>query len=217
MADLVYIANAALDRVGQSQIIALTDPTTSARKANLHIYEAIRQVLRAGRWKSATKQATPAQLTNVPLFQWSFAYQLPGDFIRMVSVVSGTIPDPSIPPPDAAFNTGYEIPEYAIQGKTVLTQETVLQINYVADLTMAGNDVNVTDAALTELFILNLAQVLCWPFQQSNALRQSLLQEFTLKMRAARNIDAQDSKDPQPSALADSAWLRERITSTAGS
>lgn len=217
MADLVYIANAALDRVGQNQIISLDDNTTSARKAKLHIYEAIRQVLRAGRWKSATKQATPAQLTDTPLFQWSYAYQLPGDFIRMVSVISGTIPDPSVPPPDSVFNNAFEIPEYSIQGKTVLTQETVLQINYVADLTMAGNDVNVTDAALTELFILNLAQTLCWPFQQSNTLRQSLLQEFTLKMRAAKNTDAQDSKDPQPSLLSDSAWLRERITSTAGS
>lgn len=217
MADYVYMANAALDRIGQTQILSLDDVTTSARKAKLHIYESIRKVLRSGRWKAATKQATPAQLTDAPLFQWSFAYQLPADFIRMVTVVAGTIPDPSVPPPDAAFNTGYEIPEYAIQGKTLLTNETVVQMNYVADLTLGSNDINVTDAALTELFILQLAITLCWPFQQSNALRTSLMQEFQIARRTALNIDAQDAKDALPSNLSDSAWLRERITSTAGS
>lgn len=217
MADLVYIANAALDRIGQSQILSLDDNTTSARKAKLHIYESIRQVLRAGKWKSATKQAVPAQLSDVPLFQWSYAYQLPNDFIRMVKAVAATIPNASVPPQGSTlpvFGDAYEVPDYAIQGKVLLANDNVVQFNYVADLTAVGNDVNVTDAALTELFILKLAITLCWPFQQSRTLRESLVQEYQFQLRKALAADAQDSKDPLVNRLDDSEWIRERRFST---
>ena len=215
MADLVYIANAALDRIGQSQILSLDDPTTSARKAKLHIGESIRQVLRGGRWKSATKQALPAQLSASPLFQWSFAYQLPDDFIRMVRVVAGTVADRVTPSPALpVFGDAYEVPDYAIHGKNLLANDSVIQINYVADLTFSGNDVNVTDAALTELFILQLALALCWPFQQSVTLRNSIMQEFQFKFRRALATDAQDTKDPLVNRLDDSEWIRERRFST---
>lgn len=215
MADYVYIANAALDRVGQSQIMSLDDTTTSARKAKLHINECIRQVLRLGKWKSATKQATPAQLADVPLFQWSYAYQLPDDYIRMVKVIAADLAD-TVTPGSAlpVFGDAYEVPDYAIQGKTLLTNDTVVQMNYVADLTMGDNDVNVTDASLTELFILNLAVTLCWPFQQSRTLRESLLNEYQFKLRKALAADAQDSKDPLVNRLDDSEWIRERRFST---
>lgn len=217
MADYVYIANAALDRIGQAQIISLDDTTTSARKANLHIKESIRQVLRSGKWKSATKQATPARLTAIPLFQWGYAYQLPDDFIRMCSVVAAVIPNVTVEPGDPVFGNAYDTNDYAIQGKTLLTNDTIVQINYVCDLTMGSNDVNVTDAALTDLFILKLAMILCWPFQQSVTLRNSLAQEYLVARRVALGIDAQDSKDPLQNRLQDSEWLRERLTSTAGS
>ena len=217
MASYVYIANAALDRIGQGQILSLDDTTTSARKCKLHIYECIRQVLRLGKWKAATKQATPAQLSDVPLFQWAYAYQLPNDYIRMVKVIAAEIPSADAAAQGStgpAFWDGYEVPDYAIQGKTLLANDTVVQMNYVADLTMGDNDIDVTDATLTELFSLNLAVVLCWPFQQDRSQREALFAEYQMKLRKALAADAQDSKDPLVNRLDDSEWIRERRFST---
>jgi len=203
MASLVDIANFALDLVGNQQILALTDNTQAARKCTLHINQAIRETLKDGKWKSAKKRATLSQLTVGPSFGWTYQYQLPNDYIRMV-FFNDTDP------------CDVREPIFEIEGRLLMTEETSAAIEYVADLTETGNDINAADPALTELFALTLATKLAWTLQQSVTLKEQMLQEYAQKLRRALASDAQEQKNSLVNRLNDSEWLRRRNNSTNG-
>lgn len=203
MSSLVEIANAALDLVGQSQIMTLDDQTAAARKANLHIRDAIREVLGVGKWTSAQNSASLAQLAEAPLFGWDYQYQLPGDYIRMVSVND-------IDPDDVRLDL------WDIRGRQLLTDETTVDLVYVCDLTLTGNDINAASPPLTECFKLKLATKLAWVFQQSRSLRESLLQEYSFKLRTALGADSRETRKPLVNQISQSNWCQNRLSSTDG-
>lgn len=203
MADLLSIANTALDLVGQGNIVSLDDPTPAAKKCKQHIYAAIRETLEIGKWKCAKKAASLGQLTGMPITGWTYAYQLPGDCLRIVEFNDI---DPC--------NVVHKL--YDINGRQILTNETSVTILYVCDLTATGNDIGAAGAKLAQLFCIALAQKMAWSFQQSVTLKQSLEQEYAVRLRKAMAQDAQDTRNPLTNRLADSVWLRDRLASTNG-
>jgi hypothetical protein len=203
LSSLVEIANCALDLVGQQQIVSLTDETAAARKANLHIYDAIREVLAVGRWKCAQKQSTLSRLADAPTFAWDYAYQLPGDYLALVSVNEND-------PDDVQLDL------WDIQGRTLLTDETAVNLTYMSDLTASGNDINAASQWVTECFKLKLATKLAWVFQQSRTLKESLNAEYFLKLKFALGRDARESRKPLVNQLSESNWIRYRNGSTNG-
>lgn len=202
-ADLLYIANAALDLVGNTTITSLDDGSPSARKAKLHIAQACREVLSLGCWKSAKKQQVLTQLTSPPAFAWTLQYQMPNDYVRMI-LFNNTDPRNLLRP------------LYDIQGKLLLTDETSASLEYVCDLTAPGNDIAAAAPWLVELMVVKLAQKLAWPFQQAKGIKESLEQEYQMKRRVALAADAKETRDEIPNPSAESFWLRERHASTSG-
>jgi hypothetical protein len=201
MSTKVEISNLALNMVGQQvQIASLSDASVSARLCNINIDSAIREVLRRSKWKSARARAVLVA-TTAPAFGWTYAYLLPVDFLRMVSFCD-TDPDDVYPTP------------YTIEGLTLLTDESVVDIVYIKDLTDPLNNVDVNDALLTNLFVMNLAIKLCWPLQQDRSLRESIMAQFTRDLREAKVMDARDERAPIQNSLRDSSWLTARISST---
>jgi hypothetical protein len=207
--NFVQIANTALDLVAQQQIMSLDDPTNAARKAKLHIYDAIREVLAAGLWKSARKAAVLAELSPAPTFGWAHRYQLPGDYISFVTL-NDVDPRDVMPP------------LMEVRGRELQTDETEANLVYIADLTAAGNDINAASPLLSELFALKLATKLAWVMQQSRTLRDSLLIEYHGtsggggKLGKALARDAREAKRPIVNQLFQSSWLRDRLGSTNG-
>jgi hypothetical protein len=203
MADLLYIGNSALDLVGQGNIISLDDGTPAAKKVKQHIYQAIRETLELGKWKCARKPLVLGQLTETPVSGWTYAYQLPGDYLRMVSF-NDTDP----------CNVIEEL--YDINGRKLYTDETTATIVYVCDLSMNGNNIADAGAKLVQLMSVALAQKIAWSFQQSVTLKQSLEQEYAVRLRKALAQDAQETRNPLRNPLTDSTWLRDRLASTNG-
>lgn len=203
MADTLYIANGALSLVGQGIILSLGDNTPAAKYCTLHMSPAVRETLAEGKWKSAKGKASLGQLTAAPAFGYSYQYQLPDDFVRMI-----TFNDVD---PDNLLR-----PLYDIQGKQLLTDETTAQIDYVKDLMMAGNDISAAHPKLVQAMVLNLAAKLAWPMQQSRTLQENLEQRYVMALRKALSVDAKQTRNVLPNPAAESSWLRARQSSTNG-
>ena len=202
MASPVEICNLALDLIGQgTSINSMSEGTDRARKCTLHYFPAVREVLRAGKWKTARKTVALAQDSEAPAAKWAYRYALPADYVRLVTFNDTDVDDVV----DLQFT---------IEGKYLHTEETTCTICYVADLTIAPNDINVSDPALTELFYLSLAIHLCWPFQQTTTLKQTLQQEYERKLARALSADAREAWDPMVNLRKDSDWLIARRFST---
>lgn len=204
MATQVDIANNALNMVGQQVFIAaLTDASVSARLCNINMANCVRTVLGEAPWSCACRRAQLVQ-TTIPLFEWSYAYILPPDYVRMVKF-NDTFTDDVYPLP------------YEIEGPLLLTNETMAPIVYVADLSMPGNDVGDLSVKLFDLVSLQLASALAWPLQQDATLRDRLNAEYDKDLRVAKAQDARERRKNLRNPYRDSAWLPARINSTANS
>lgn len=87
MATQIDIANMALVRLGEEPIASLSNLTDrNARLLALQFDPARDEVLQAHPWSIALKRDTLAQLVDAPEFGWTYAYQLPADFLRFLRI-----------------------------------------------------------------------------------------------------------------------------------
>jgi hypothetical protein len=197
MANLVEIANMALGEVGSQTITTIDDASTPAANCKRFIYQAIREALERGRWKCARKPAVLARLTDAPLFGWAYAFQLPTDYVRLVSFNETDS--------EEQFQELFER-----QGDTLLTDEDAVSIIYVRDLTQTGNDVNLMGPLLTKACYINLAAKIAWPLQQSRTLKESLEQSFEDAIRKAKSVNSTEEFRPLVDPASGSRWLPSR-------
>lgn len=205
MADQLYICNAALDLVGQGNILSIDDATPAAKKCKLHYRAACQEVLSLGKWRSAQKVKQLAQLSTTPATKWAYGYQLPADYLRMVRF-NDTDAD------------NYLRDVYDILGNQLVCNFDSVFVQYIADLTNAGegNDISVAPPYLIELMAVKLAQKMVWGLQQSRTLKESLEQEYQQKRRMALAANAKETRETLPNPTYDSTWSRARFASTAG-
>lgn len=199
MASQLELVNMALGEV--AEVAALTDineDSTPARLVRLHYAASVREVLREGLWKSARASSALSLLSDAPAFGWAKAYQLPNDFVRLVSFNELTTDDVT----EELFE---------IRGDQLLTDETVAKIVYVKDVTIGDGDINALDPLLTRAVVLNLAMKLAWPLQQSRTLQENLELRFREAVRKAKAADARDEFKPLVNRSASSRWIGSRF------
>ena len=83
MASVVSMCNSALNLLGASTISALTDDSKNARLCNQR-YEPIRdRVFRGHAWNCLHKRIQLAQNSTAPVVEYSNAYALPADCLKV--------------------------------------------------------------------------------------------------------------------------------------
>jgi hypothetical protein len=85
----VKINNAALGLVGCRQIVSLDEGSTESAQCSVYWPLTLEYVLERHPWKCVGKQATLTTTTTAPQFGYSYAYPLPADFVRMISMDDG--------------------------------------------------------------------------------------------------------------------------------
>ena len=159
-ADETSIVNLALAKLGVSPIMALTDDSKPAQFAK-RFYEQTRdEVLQGHRWNFAMKRATLNRLATAPEFEWSFAYQLPDDCLRIVQV------------------NGYEPTErpgeWSVEARSLLTNAETAEVRYIARV----KDATFYHPLFVEALAVKLASVLAAPLTGSRDLPGAFLQEY---------------------------------------
>lgn len=169
MASQIEICNNAIYRLNGQAITALTDPSKEAVILN-RIYNNTRQrLLRSHFWNFAVKKVELPQLTTTPAFEHTYAYQLPSDCLRVIRVYNPTNP-------------------WVIVGKEIHTDDDVLYLEYVADVSDEGQ----WDSMFTELMILRLALDMCYAITGSTEMIGALRGDYAQAMREAKQFDAME-------------------------
>ena len=183
--DDVGIANMALTMIGEEPITSLGEDNKPARFCNANYNNVRQQVLRAGRWNSATKRATLAQLADDPAWGFTRQFQLPSDFIRLTE---------SQEPKE----------KWRIQGRKYLTDLSTVQIAYVFDLT----DVTEMDSTLQDAIAAKLAAEICVALTGNRELMRDVSTVYRDKLAEARYQDAQEGSIE---AIEGFRWVDARI------
>ena len=161
------IINMGLRRLGAQRIDDISDNTPRAIIMN-DIYNMCRDyVLSQGQWTFAKKRVSLAREVTGPLFEWTYQYTLPSDYIQ----------------------ASYELNdyEYKIENGKILSNDTILKFVYIFRQTLEGQFSPSFNIALS----LYLAIIGCYPITQSNALKAELKKEFEDALNEARAVDSQ--------------------------
>lgn len=178
----IDVANLALVKLGDTQIVTFEDDSPHARVIKLVYPRVVDTVLRAHRWRFATRQATLALLTGAPTWRYGYRFQLPTDpFCLRVTRVSSDVD--AAPTPRDAGNAVWEI-----QGRELLSNDSTVTIEYIARIT----DPQQWDALFLEAVTERLAAELAIPITSTPSLRTSLLQTYLLKVQDARTYDGME-------------------------
>ena len=194
MAREVGIVNTALQLIKHSkQITSLTSGTKEANAAEA-IFDELRDlVLDMHHWNFATRRQKLARLTgsgDPPVFEFDYAYQLPSDHIRAVSVS------------DNSDGRGLLI--YRIEADRVVTDATEVYLVYIARITDPNAMPPTFRRALSKLIASQLATALA----QSTSLQQMLYEQYVDQdLPTAKSID---SLQDFPVDLPESDWITAR-------
>ena len=177
MASVVDICNSALNLLGASTISALTDDSKNARLCNQR-YEPIRnRVFRSHAWNCLHKRVQLAQNSTAPVVEYSYAYALPSDCLRVLKVHNGTT--------DSIASAI----DYKLEGRNIVTDEGTIYLIYIALIT----DPNEYDVYLQESISHQLAADIAYAITNNATLANNYMTRADERLREARFIDATEN------------------------
>ena len=177
MASAVDIANSALNLLGASTISAFTDDSKNARLINQR-YEPVRnRVFRSHAWNCLHKRVQLAQNSTAPVVEYSHAYALPSDCLRVLKVHNGTT------------DSIKSAIDYKLEGRNIVTDEGTVFIIYIA----LDTDPNNYDTYLQESISHQLAADLAYAVTNNATLAEKYMTRADERLREARFIDATEN------------------------
>ena len=177
MASVVNMCNSALNLLGASTITALTDDTKNARLCNQR-YEPVRnRVFRSHAWNCLHKRVQLAQNSTAPIIEYTYAYALPSDCLRVLKIHNGSTD---------SIATALD---YKLEGRNIVTDEGTIYLMYIA----LDTDPNNYDSYLREAVSHQLAADLCYAITNNATLATNYMTRADERLREARFIDATEN------------------------
>ncbi len=191
----IELCNLALSAIGQDNIVTLSPPQPdgpSAEQCVLHYAKQRDTVLRSHWWNAATKRVTLALISGSPIFGYTFAYQLPTDYIRLCDVNEDGL-------------LTFRLTRYRVEGRQILTHDSTGNAIYVHRLT----NVSQMDEGLKDAIVALLAAKMCIKLTGDETRKRELMKEFEEVVNEAR---AADSTESGQTVLQASSWVNARFT-----
>jgi len=177
MASVVDMCNSALNLLGASTISALTDDSKNARLCNQR-YDSVRnRVFRSHAWNCLHKRVQLAQNSTAPVIEYTYAYALPSDCLRVLKVHNGTT--------DSIASAI----DYKLEGRNIVTDEGTIYLIYIA----LDTDPNNYDTYLQESISHQLAADLAYAVTNNATLAEKYMTRADERLREARFIDATEN------------------------
>lgn len=181
MASVVDICNGALNQLGASTILSLTEDSKNARLCNARYTQVRDSIFRSHPWNCLQKRVQLPADTDTPAWGFSYQYTLPSDCLRVLRILD------------------YDS-DYKVEGRKIVTNNSSMKILYVARIT----DPNEYDELLRETLSAALAADIAYAVTSSNPLTQNMYNLLKDKLREARFVDATEGQNTvQEDGMAD--------------
>lgn len=177
------VINTAARLVGAEPITSITDGTKTANVAS-DIYDELRDyLLRSHPWNFATKRVQLARSATAPTFEFDYAYVLPADWLRTISVHDN----------DAGHGTLFYRMEQVGDQLVLVASSDQVYLRYVARV----EDPNLMALDFRRTLEVSLARDFAIPLASSNTLHESLSSQAQRLLAQARSSDAMGGSPEQ--------------------
>lgn len=193
------ICNIALTRIGAKEITSVeNDANREAVICRRLFHVARRTVLASHHWNGAKRSVQLTQIaaaTVTPIF-WSYAYTLPTDFIRVISVHHSD-------DLNATCDFTIENANDADADNVLMSDSNQIYIQYVFD----NQDIGTLSQGFRDVLAFQLARDLCLALGKSTSKYELTNREYR---RALTNAKSVDGFDDYPKRLPDGSWVTSR-------
>jgi hypothetical protein len=167
MASIVEICNGALNQLGASTILTLTEDSKNARLCNARFLNVRDAVFRHHPWNCLLKRAQLPADTAAPAWGFTKQFTLPSDCLRLIKILD------------------YES-DHVVEGRKILSHSTSMKILYISRV----EDPNEYDELLREVLSSALAADIAYAVTSSNPVAQNMYALYQEKLKDARFVDS---------------------------
>jgi len=186
MASEVQVCNLALTKIGEEQIISLTENSKAARLCNLHYAPTRDAVIRSHIWNFAIKRVELALSTVTPSYDFAYQFAIPTDSLRILETnLTSTA-------------------EFKIENGFLLADSDSVKVRYLSQVT----DPTLFDSLFTEALASRLAAELAIPLADSINMSKLMIDLYASKIAEARSMDAVGGT---PDNIEADSWLNARV------
>ena len=175
MASVVDICNGALNQLGASTILTLTEDSKNARLCNARYTQVRDSVFRSHPWNCLQKRQELAADTDTPAWGFTQQYTIPADCLRILTILD------------------YDS-DYKIEGRKILTDNSTMKILYISRV----EDPNEYDELLRETLSAALAADIAYAVTSSNPTATNMYRLFQDKLKEARFVDSTEGQNLSP-------------------
>ena len=193
-ASAVSICSNALILLGDAPIDSFDDDAKRAQVVS-NLYTTVRKaVLRDYPWGCCTKRVVLSPDVDQPAFDYGYQFSLPGDCIRILSIDTTSsigLGGGSAAGAGAYYGAarrGWDLNDYAVEGKKILANRGVVYLRYVFDNLIEST----WDDLLVNAMTLAMAMRACYAITASTSLYQMLAQDYAQALKRARGADSQE-------------------------
>jgi hypothetical protein len=172
MASTVDICNGALNQLGATTILSLTEDSKNARLCNSRFTQVRDGVFRSHPWNCLQKRIELAQDTTTPAWGFKYAYTLPADCLRLLRILD--------------YDSNYKV-----EGRKILSNTETMKILYVSRVT----DPNEYDELLRETLSSSLAADIAFAVTSNNTTATNMYNLFQDKLKDARFVDSTEGQN----------------------
>ena len=172
MASTVDICNGALNQLGATTILSLTEDSKNARLCNSRYTQVRDGVFRSHPWNCLQKRVELAADTTAPAWGFSYAYTLPADCLRLLRILD--------------YDSNYKV-----EGRKILSNTSSMKILYVGRIT----DPNEYDELLRETLSAALSADIAFAVTSNNTTATNMYNLFQDKLKDARFVDSTEGQN----------------------
>ena len=172
MASTVDICNGALNQLGATTILSLTEDSKNARLCNSRFKQVRDAVFRSHPWNCLQKRVEIASSTTIPAWGYKFKFDLPGDCLRLLRILD--------------FDSNYQV-----EGRSILSNNETMKILYISRV----EDPNQYDELLRETLSAALGSDIAYAITSNNTTSQNMLVTYQEKLKDARFVDSTEGQN----------------------
>jgi len=172
MASTVDICNGALNQLGATTILSLTEDSKNARLCNSRYTQVRDGLFRTHPWNCLQKRVELAADTTAPAWGFSYAYTLPADCLRLLRILD--------------YDSNYKV-----EGRKILSNTETMKILYISRVT----DPNEYDESLREILSSALGSDIAFAVTSNNTTATNMYNLFQDKLKDARFIDSTEGQN----------------------
>ena len=172
MASTVDICNGALNQLGATTILSLTEDSKNARLCNSRYTQVRDALFRTHPWNCLQTRLELAASTTTSAWGFTYAYTLPANCLRLLRVLD--------------YDSNYKV-----EGRKILSNASTMKILYISRVT----DPNEYDELLRETLSAALGADIAYAVTSNNTTSQNMILSYQEKLRDARFVDSTEGQN----------------------